>query len=95
LHFVVLSRPEEATGYTLYCVLPRALPSYLVAPSDFSLLFSSFTFDPTNRAVPIEEYKDNLKSMVTHVRQVHPESKVLLIAPPTIHEVFDFLFCSD
>lgn len=71
----------------LYCILPRAWPSYLVASSDFSSLFLSFTFDSTNRAVPIEEYKDNLKAMVTHVRQVHPESKVLLMAPPTIHEV--------
>ncbi|CAM9121976.1 unnamed protein product [Discosporangium mesarthrocarpum] len=36
--------------------------------------------------VPLEEYKENLKNMVSHVRSVHEGAKVLLITPPPIHE---------
>lgn len=41
----------------------------------------------THCEVPVEEYKSNLKEIVAHVRKVHPRSKLLLIAPPPIHEV--------
>ncbi|CAM9109725.1 unnamed protein product [Pylaiella littoralis] len=36
--------------------------------------------------VPPEEYKENLRQMVAHVRTVHPEARVMLITPPPIHE---------
>lgn len=48
-------------------------------PLRYRLIFSS--------EVPIDEYKYNLERMVAHVRKVHPEARVLLIAPPPVHEV--------
>lgn len=37
--------------------------------------------------VPLEEYKANLRQMAAHIRAVHPEARVMFIAPPPIHEV--------
>ncbi|CAM9646426.1 unnamed protein product [Ectocarpus fasciculatus] len=36
--------------------------------------------------VPLQEYKENLRLMVAHVRKAHKEARVILITPPPIHE---------
>ncbi|KAJ3670720.1 hypothetical protein LUZ60_008146 [Juncus effusus] len=36
--------------------------------------------------VPIDEYKDNLKKIITHLKELSPEMVVVLIAPPPVDE---------
>lgn len=43
--------------------------------------------DILSQYVPVEEYSENLKFIVNHVRQLHPNCAVILITPPRVDNV--------
>ncbi|KAG9237010.1 SGNH hydrolase-type esterase domain-containing protein [Amylocarpus encephaloides] len=83
------------SGYNsshMLCILDQIIPSTSAAKVDYVLLLlgsndSCLPSSPTNQYVPLEEYRANLKTIITHSSIKVHDPLILIVTPPPINEV--------
>jgi isoamyl acetate esterase len=84
--------PRGFAGYNtewIVTALPYIIPQTLENPSDYVLATVFFgandgTPSTTLQHVPLDKYKENLASIVAHLRQLNPSIAIVLITPPIV-----------